>query len=199
MSEHPWSPAPARHNSVSLLLGVLIIAALATLGLLVPSVRAAMSSAQPPLTAVSMRIDPIANQEPEDCPELTDARLNRATTAVLGILELDAPGVANFRALHWFRGGPADLVRITSTTPADLDAALVAAHLDKGQVLLASRSGDLLLCGESGPYSAGQAAKFYSVFEQTRSPASGSPSGSSSPSGPSTTGSSTASPSSTTG
>ena len=180
MSEPSWSPAPARHNSVSLLLVALILAALATLGLLVPSVRAAISREAPPLTAVSMRIEPVASQKLEKCPEVTDARLSRATTAVLGTLQLNAAGVANFRALHWFRGGPADLVRITSTTPNDLDDARAAAPLDKGQVLLASRSGDLLLCGESGPYSASQAAKFYAVFEQASSSSSAS-SASSSP------------------
>lgn len=163
------SPA-ARHNSVSLLLIALIAAALAILALLVPSVRAAMSREAPPVTAVTMRIAPVSAQTPDDCPELTGARLNRATTAVLGTFQFNSAGVANFTAQHWFRGGPADLVRVTSTTPVDLEQALAAAKLDYGQVLLASRSGEVLLCGETAPYSAGQAAKFYSVFEQSGTP-----------------------------
>lgn len=164
------SPQPRPRHPVTPLLLALIAAALATLGLLVPAVRAAISREEPPLTGVSMRIAPLSAQNSDDCPELSDARLNRATTAVLATFTVNQAGVASFTVKEWFRGGPADLVRISSTTPVDLEQALAAAELDKGQVLIASRSSEVLLCGETAPYSASLAAKYYRVFEQSATP-----------------------------
>lgn len=172
------SPPPRPRHSVTPLLVALIVASLVTLGLLVPSMRAAISREEPPLTGVAMRIAPLSTQNPKDCPELSDARLNRATTAVLATFAVNQAGVASFTVKEWFRGGPADLVRISSTTPVDLEQALAAANLDKGQVLIASRSSEVLLCGETAPYSASLAAKYYRVFHQTAPPPSSSPSGS---------------------
>ncbi|MEI2779079.1 MAG: hypothetical protein V9G19_24570 [Tetrasphaera sp.] len=166
------SPLPRPRHSVTPLLVALILASVATLGLLVPSVRAAISREEPPLTGVSMRIAPLSAQQPKDCPELSDARLNRSTTAVLATFTVTQAGVASFTVKEWFRGGPADLVRLSSTSPVDLEQALAAAKLDKGQVLIASRSSEVLLCGESAPYSASLAAKYYRVFEQTAPPSS---------------------------
>mgnify|MGYP000571906719 CR=1 FL=1 len=162
------APRPVS-NRGKWLLAALCLASLAVLALLIPSIRSALGDEeqQGPLSAVALTIEPLSKTEKKACPkEIREVDLQRATTAVTGVATTSKAGEATFVADHWFKGGPADRVVLTSSDETKLQSALSQAGLTSGRVLIASRSGEVLMCGESGTYSTDLAALYVSAFEQ---------------------------------
>lgn len=168
-SHHGPATRPVRRNG-KWLLAALCVAALAVLALLWPSIADwANGPDKVPLSAVEMNIAVPTKDEVKACPDEIDvATLDRATTAVAATLDNTTGPSATFVADHWFRGGPADRVIIKASTGAELAKALAAAKLDSGRVLIASRSGDVLMCGESGPYAAQLGTRYVQAFGQDK-------------------------------
>ena len=171
MSSH-YGPAsrPVRRNG-KWLLAALCVAAAAVLALLWPSIDDWVTGPDDggPLSAVEMTIAVPTAAQLKACPADIDVTaLDRATTAVAATLDNTTGPSATFVADHWFRGGPADRVIIKASTGAELAKALAAAKLDAGRVLIASRSGEVLMCGESGPHDAQRGTRYVHAVEQSK-------------------------------
>ncbi|MFZ1373885.1 MAG: hypothetical protein WBB91_11495 [Nostocoides sp.] len=145
----------------------LCLAAVAVLGLLWPSIQDWRArSDDSTLSVVQLDITPILRAEAKECPAVTEAALERATTAMTGTLSSTSGRTATFVATHWFRGGPADRVVVTADSSADLALAMGTIGIDTGRVLIASRSGEVLMCGESGAYTTELGALYVRTYEQ---------------------------------
>lgn len=167
MSSAPSLPPRAAHPRAKWFLLALVLAALSVLWLIVPSIQHWRSDADPPQkTVITLTITPQTAADIKACPKLTPERLQRATTALAATMTSNFFGVATFTADHWFRGGPADVVEVRSSSPASLTRALRAAKIDTGRVLIASRSGEVLLCGETAPYTTELASDYVGTYGQ---------------------------------
>ncbi|CCH72286.1 hypothetical protein [Nostocoides australiense] len=174
MSTRPGPESRAVNTSGKWILTAFCLAALAVFALLVPSVREWLArDDDSQLSAIELTISPATSKEVDACAPVSQDALDRATTAVTGTYEGISDGAATFVADHWFRGGPAERVVISSSSSANLDRALEQAQLNTGRVLIASRSGEVLLCGASGPYTSELASFYVQTYEQrTASPTS---------------------------
>lgn len=145
----------------------LCLAAIAVFGLLWPSIQEWRERTNDStLSVVDLKIFPLTADAKKECTKADTAALQRATTAVTGTFIGVDGTTATFDADHWYRGGPADRVAITSSSTAKLTEGLKAAGLDGGRVLIASRSGEVLMCGESGPYSDELGALYVTTYGQ---------------------------------
>jgi hypothetical protein len=88
--------------------------------------------------------------------------LRTQTIAFRGTLTSLEGGDATFRVGHWFRGGPTDLAKV-STTPAALRPLAESASFSVGGTyLLAAQGGMVTGCGFSGP-ATGHLAHLYAL------------------------------------
>lgn len=155
--------AVSRHGKWFLL--ALCLAAAAVFALLWPSIQDWRDRGDDGQTsAVELTITPLSAKAAKECGKVDTAALQRATTAVTGTYQGLDGNKAIFVADHWYKGGPAEQVQISSSSTASLTSALKAAGLDQGRVLIASRSGEVLMCGESGPYDSTLGALYVTTF-----------------------------------
>ena len=166
LTSGPPSTRAARPHATWLLLA-LVLSALAILALMIPSLRDWRGApASTTKTVIKLTITPQSAAEVADCSELSPALMEWATSAVAATFNTNGYGVATYTADRWFRGGPADLVEIRSDSAVELDRALSDAGLDSGRVLIASRSGEVQLCGVSAAYSTELGSRYIEVYEQ---------------------------------
>lgn len=75
-----------------------------------------------------------------------------------------ADGVVTLTVGHWYAGGPTDLVRVQAP-PDALQELVGAVHFEQGgRYLVSATSGQVTVCGFSGPYSADLAALYDQAF-----------------------------------
>ena len=145
----------------------LCLAAAAVFALLWPSIQDWRDrSDDTTVSAVELQINSLTATDEKACATIDGTALERATTAVTGTYDGIDGTNAVFIADHWYRGGPADRVLVSSSSTQALSAALKSAGLDTGRVLIASRSGEILMCGESGPYTPELGALYVTTYGQ---------------------------------